>query len=370
MKVFLLYYKYMSIQPVLRAFFSICQKTDFVRRLADSARRNLEGVYSHLKTKLIRLLLRRSGFFAQPSRLGLTSLLTSTVFGLVLMPSLAAWQNQQNINYVLAGEPSSPATLDTLIEASSPQTQTMEGRPREEVTEYTIAAGDTLWSIGQRFSVGIEALAFVNDLSNEDLLTVGQKINIPPVDGVVHTVKKGETVSSIAGRYTVDAQTIVDFNYLDAPYLLAIGQQLVVPDAKIPAKSPLSRGGLELQTVINVSGKLAMPTQGTITQYFSWYHPAIDIANAAAPQVRAADGGTVYFAGWWPGGGGNTVMINHGNGLITKYAHLSSVSVGAGETVGKGQAIGQMGATGRAYGTHLHFIVEQNGKAVNPLSIL
>jgi murein DD-endopeptidase MepM/ murein hydrolase activator NlpD len=108
-----------------------------------------------------------------------------------------------------------------------------------------------------------------------------------------------------------------------------------------------------------------------ISQGFAWYHPGADIANRAAPPVIAADGGVVTVAGWPDNYGyGNRVMIDHGNGYQTLYAHLSNIYVSTGQRVSKGQAVGKMGSTGRSTGTHLHFEIRFKGIAVNPLAIL
>jgi murein DD-endopeptidase MepM/ murein hydrolase activator NlpD len=119
------------------------------------------------------------------------------------------------------------------------------------------------------------------------------------------------------------------------------------------------------------SGQFVWPSSGTITQRFVWYHQGIDVANRAAPNILAADSGTVIVAGWLDNYGyGNRVMIDHGNGYKTLYAHMQKTYVIAGQTVARGSAIGQMGSTGRSSGTHLHFEVIRGGVHINPLTVL
>src|SRR5690606_11476883 len=97
-----------------------------------------------------------------------------------------------------------------------------------------------------------------------------------------------------------------------------------------------------------------------ISQGFRFYHQAIDIANKAGGAILAADAGTVTVAGWPDNYGyGNRVMIDHGNGMVTLYAHMSRIRVVVGQTVNRGDIIGDMGSTGRSTGTHLHFEVRQ-----------
>ncbi len=122
-------------------------------------------------------------------------------------------------------------------------------------------------------------------------------------------------------------------------------------------------------------GKLAWPTVGGyissgLGQRWGRLHKGIDIARrdrGSVPPIFAADGGTVEKAGY-SGGFGNLVVINHGNGMKTKYAHLSSIHVSSGQKVSRGQTIGIMGRTGNATGVHLHFEVHVNGSLKNPVS--
>lgn len=176
----------------------------------------------------------------------------------------------------------------------------------------------------------------------------------------------------------IHPQSIVDFPYNafvnDETFELAIGQVVVVPDGVKPAERPTSPRIRQVTpdagTVV-ASGTFVWPTGGTITQRSVWYHQGIDIANRVAPNVLAADSGTVIVAGWPDGYGyGNRVIIDHGNGYRTLYAHLSQIYVVPGQTVARGNAIGKMGSTGRSTGIHLHFEVILNGVHLNPLNVL
>jgi len=119
-------------------------------------------------------------------------------------------------------------------------------------------------------------------------------------------------------------------------------------------------------------GNFMWPTGGHISQRYSWYHQAVDIANSSHPDVVASQGGTVTTAGWNAGGYGNYVMIDHGNGYRTLYAHMvtNSIVVKPGQVVTQGQKIGVMGSTGRSTGTHLHFEVIGPGGKLDPLVVL
>ena len=127
------------------------------------------------------------------------------------------------------------------------------------------------------------------------------------------------------------------------------------------------------------SGQFSWPVYGGITSPFGWrvhpiwhsqiFHAGIDIAADYGEPVVAADSGTVIYAGWM-GGYGNAVMIDHGGGLVTLYGHNSSLTVGVGENVARGQTIALAGSTGNSTGPHCHFEVRVHGDVVEPLNYL
>jgi len=121
------------------------------------------------------------------------------------------------------------------------------------------------------------------------------------------------------------------------------------------------------------SAGLVWPVNGAITSGYGprWgrMHEGLDIAGGSGTPIGAAKAGTVILAGW-SGGYGNLVVVDHGGGLSTAYAHLSSISVSVGQSVGQGSVVGGMGTTGNSTGVHLHFEVRVNGAAVNPLGYL
>ncbi len=275
--------------------------------------------------------------------------------------------------------PAPPAVLSLSAESEEIQTF-ISDKVRDKVMDYTVREGDTVSTIAEKFGISQDTIRWQNDLKSKESIKVGQVLQILPVTGVVHKVQKGDTVYSIAKKYDSSPQAVVDFPYNtftnDETFELAIGQTVVIPDGVKPAEilwSPLARVRQvtpDAGTVV-ASGSFVWPAQGTITQRFSWYHPGIDIANKAAPDVLAADSGTVVIAGWPDSQGfGNRVLIDHGNGYKTQYAHLQTVYVVSGQTVKRGDRIGKMGSTGRSTGTHLDFRVFYNGQPLNPLDIL
>ncbi|MBU1323215.1 M23 family metallopeptidase [Patescibacteria group bacterium] len=254
-------------------------------------------------------------------------------------------------------------------------------KPRDNVVTYIVRPGDTISSIANKFDVSIDTIRWQNDLKSIDAIKPGDKIEVPPVTGMVHKVKRGETVYSIAKKYDVTAQQIINWPFNtysnDESFELAAGQVLIVPDGVKPAEVLWDPKRYVAQSTPNAGappaggGQFVWPAAGTISQRYVWYHRAIDIANKAAPAILAADSGRVTVAGWPDGVGyGNRVIIDHGNGFQTMYAHLSGISVEAGQTVNRGDVIGRMGSSGRSTGIHLHFEVRTGGSLVNPLDYL
>ena len=116
------------------------------------------------------------------------------------------------------------------------------------------------------------------------------------------------------------------------------------------------------------------PVQGAVGDGFGprgdWFHPGVDFPAAAGTAVHAARGGRVAFAGWNSGGYGRLIIIDHGSGVTSWYAHLSRLDVAAGRQVAAGSLIGRVGATGYATGPHLHFEVRVRDAATDPLTAL
>jgi murein DD-endopeptidase MepM/ murein hydrolase activator NlpD len=210
---------------------------------------------------------------------------------------------------------------------------------------------------------------------------VGETLKIPPVTGIVHKVREGESIYSIAKKYKAEAQGIVNFPFNDFTdldtFALSVGQTLIVPEGVMPqAPAPVrpstpSFASPQAPITAGGSGQFMWPTNGVITQYPIWYHRAFDIANPSSPPVVAAGSGTVVLVQYLRYDYGQHVIIDHGGGMTTLYAHLSEINVKVGDSVNRGQVIGRMGSTGRSTGTHLHFEVRINGTAVlNPGSYL
>jgi len=303
---------------------------------------------------------------------------TLIILGMALAPLIASsypgfaqspWQEVPPVSAVLSAVTTTEET-STII----------SDKPRAEIINYTVGVGDTVSGIAQKFGVSIDTIRWANDLPSISAIKPGQTLKILPVTGIVHKVGKGETIYSISKHYSADAQSIVDFPFNifvnDETFALAVGQTLIVPDGVMPKATPWSPTTYIARKTpdagaVSALGIFAWPASGNISQGFRWYHRGIDIANKSAPAILAADSGKVMLVGWPDGSGyGNRVVIDHGNGFKTLYAHLTKIYVVAGQTVNRGDQIGQMGSTGRSTGIHLHFEIEKGGSPVDPLAYL
>jgi murein DD-endopeptidase MepM/ murein hydrolase activator NlpD len=319
---------------------------------------------------LARLLYRQRGRFSQPflhiSMAGLVAL--AIALAPVLVGAFPGVGSDPT-----AGESPSNVVRELTVDSTS---TVISDKVRDRVEEYTVVPGDTISKIAANFGVDTDTLRWANNLSSVDAIKPGQSLKIPPVSGVVHKVARGETVYSIAKKYSASAQAIVDFPFNsftdDETFSLSVGQDLVVPDGKMPNVIPWSPSLYVAQTTPNAgsvtaTGQFIWPLGGVITQRFAWYHKGLDIATAYGTPILAADSGRVIVAGWPDNTGyGNRVVIDHGNGFVTLYAHLSKILVGIGQTVKRGDQIGLEGSTGRSTGPHLHFEIRRGGLTINP----
>lgn len=256
---------------------------------------------------------------------------------------------------------------------------TISERPRERVITYTVQPGDTVFDIAARFGITPETIMWSNPEleENPDWLPVGMEVVILPVSGVYHTVKEGDTIEKLAKKYKVDPSAITGYplNHLEGPpYELKPGQKLIIPGGQKPYRPKIVRHytGPIPAGAARGTGVFSWPIDGAlyITQYYWKLHRAIDIGVPEGTPVYAADSGFVVYAGWNDQGYGKLVIIDHRNGFMTYYAHLSVVKVQVGMSVYKGQIIGLSGSTGRSTGPHLHFEIRLNGIPRNPLGFL
>ncbi|MGP3777700.1 LysM peptidoglycan-binding domain-containing protein [Halanaerobium saccharolyticum] len=250
---------------------------------------------------------------------------------------------------------------------------------------YTVRRGDTLSTIAARRNLPVEEIMDANNL-NSDFIKEGQELVLPIVDfeksdsskseakakrnessseQIVHKVQRGDALSTIARMYGTDIDTIRQNNNLNGDRIFA-GDELIITDYE--------RGPFSLSR-----NSLIWPVSGRITSNFGWrthpikktrlFHNGLDIAVPTGTTVKAAASGEVVHSGWM-NGFGYTVIIDHGRGVETLYAHNSRVTVSRGTMVNKGQQVALSGNTGLSTGPHLHFGVLRNEEPLNPGNFL
>jgi len=186
-------------------------------------------------------------------------------------------------------------------------------------------------------------------------------------------VSRQETAALAAQRRQILAQIRVQRQTQEAAIRELEAESFRIADIIRRQQRGQNRGGrLSL-----AAGSIIWPASGPISSGFGWridpifhrraLHTGIDIAASWGAPVEAAETGTVLYVGWMTGYG-NVVVLDHGNGVSTVYAHLSSYAVRAGEPVRRGQVIARVGSTGWSTGPHLHFEVRQDGQPVDPLA--
>ena len=280
---------------------------------------------------------------------------------------------------------------------------TIPSRPRQDVVKYTVEDGDTVFGISEKFGLKPQTVLWGNYyvlLDDPHALKAGQVLNILPVDGTYHEWQEGEGLNGVASYYGVKPEDIIDYptNNLDpvtigdftAPNIKP-GTWLIVPGGErqfVSWSAPLgvTRENAAYARVLGAGacdpvnggavgfGTFVWPANKHYLSGFDYSpesnHWGLDIAGNGGEGAYATDAGVIVYAGWNDYGYGNMVMVDHGNGFQSLYAHLSEIYVGCGQSVGQGDAIGAIGSTGRSSGAHLHFEIMTATVKINPWDVL
>lgn len=272
---------------------------------------------------------------------------------------------------------------------------TIPDRPAVEVSHHTVEQGDSVFEIASNFNIKPETLLWANYSllnDNPDMISIGMELNIPPVDGVYYEWQEGDTVESVAARFEAKVEDVLTWtgnNFDLTNPALEPGTWIMVPGGHrefrqwiIPV---IPRGAAGVSKAVYGAGACEGSYEGAYgsggfiwpagnhvlsgNDYWSG-HLGIDIAAGEGAPIYASDSGVVVFSGWATGGYGNMVMIDHGNGYQTVYAHMSNATAGCGRSVGQGSIVGYSGSTGNSTGAHLHFEVRYLGGFVSPWYVL
>lgn len=278
-------------------------------------------------------------------------------------------------------------------------------RVRTETEKHIVASGETIAAIARQYGVDVGTILWANGLDKRGFIKPGLALKIPAVSGVLHRVKKGDTIDKLARVYDIATERIIAANHLDDSRALSIGDELTIPGGT-PPEPPRSlakprtiaiRPNVSISRIRNKSyddyqeltkpdtrlkpadlpetdvatpkRKLLWPTRlHAINQYYGWRHTGVDIDGDYTDPIYASADGVVEKSGWNNSGYGLQIVVDHQNGLKTRYAHASKLFVQPGDMVKRGQVIAMVGTTGRSTGTHLHYEVFHNGRRQNPLA--
>ena len=258
---------------------------------------------------------------------------------------------------------------------------------------YEVKAGDTYSEILDKYDLTFEELKKINPDIEMDSLYPGDELTIQRSTSALTVVtvekatyaeiveykteyKKSNSMYEgdskvtqkgsdgkrvVTARITRENGEVVGRDVLETETIKKAVKRIVVKGIKkVPKTAP--------------TGKFIMPVSGySLTSTFGWrwgrMHEGLDLACGTGTTIRASDGGTVTYAGWYSGYG-LFIEIDHGNGIHTRYGHCNSIDVRVGEKVYQGQKIGEVGNTGNSYGSHCHFEITVNGSPVDPFKYL
>ncbi len=276
----------------------------------------------------------------------------------VTMPSLSSIPDG-------TGGPTSDLPLSTVQESAliAPQNPagTFSDVQKGEIVVYTVQPGDTLSSVAASFGISLNTLLWANNLRSSSRIKNGDELVILPVSGVQYKIKKGDTIDSIAKQFKGDSNEILSFNGVAVGESLDVGDTLIIPDGEL-AQAPVQNSTPTTKTYLVPSFKEAIgyyirPVVGGRRSRGIHGYNGVDLANSCGLPVYASADGFVILArtSGWNGGYGKYIVLTHGNGTQTLYAHLLNLLVIPGQKVSQGTQIGVIGSTGNSTGCHVHF---------------
>ena len=285
--------------------------------------------------------------------------------------------------------PNAPNTPDTSATAAV----ATHAQPPAQIV---VSKGDTVYTISRQYNVPVRSIIDANDLDPPFQLVAGTTLNLPQEH--FYTVQQGDTLYGISRNYGVEVSTLASLNRMTEPYTLQTGQTLELPPSveppaptpdtkpEVPGSSPPPNKPQEaaqpppppanIKPIPARVGKgFDWPIQGRIIERYGTgpngtHNDGINIAARAGEPVRAADAGTIAYAGNELRGYGNLILIKHAGGYMTAYAHNSQLLVRRGDVVKRGQEIAKAGATGTVDIPQVHFEIRKGTTTIDPISLL
>ncbi len=335
---------------------------------------------------------------------GVTAILVAALLGATLWwtksgsgsaatrPIPTAAPNQNLPSVTLPTPVTNPVIAPSIPRQLQLKTVLPADRPRLEPITYVAQQGDALSLIAKKFGLKMESILYSSKgaipYDNPDSLKPGMKLTIPPVDGLPYTWQQGDTIQKVADEFNAKPDDILNFPGNDIDLTdpqIKPGTVIMIPGGKrelidwtqlMPTRGRVNNGSTGTSDFgSNSCGG------GPVDNTFGWpanahyisgndygpSHLGIDIAANQGDPIYAAAAGIVTMAKTGDNYGyGYVIQIDHGNGFVTVYAHLSQINVSQCQVVGQGALIGLAGATGNAFGAHLHFEIRIGGRNVNP----
>lgn len=263
----------------------------------------------------------------------------------------------------------------------------------DEKMSYTVENGDTYWDIAIKYDMTVEELLSANPEANENRLMPGDELSLVVPKPFINVnierkllaeekIKYDSEIQEVSYMYT-DQKTIKKagvYGVADVEYIVTeqngreISREEISRNVKSEPQSEVVLVGTQTPPPKVGSGVFInpLPASTVSSAYGSrsgGFHRGLDLAKASGSDIKAADGGTVIYSGWY-GTYGYMIEIDHGGGWTTAYAHCSKLYVTKGEKVYQGQVIAAVGSTGYSTGPHLHFEVRKYKVTKNPASYI
>jgi murein DD-endopeptidase MepM/ murein hydrolase activator NlpD len=251
--------------------------------------------------------------------------------------------------------------------------------------EIEVASGETLYSVSRKYQVSVRDLVEKNNLNPPYIMKPGDRLVIP--SAIYHQVNAGDTLYSISRLYGMKVDRLVELNNLHEPYSVKVGERIKISpnseestsiaeknETKKPEPQTTEKPGI-IASALDKLNHFSWPIRGKVISKFGpksggLYNDGIKIKAKEGTEVKASEDGVVAYVGNELKGYGNLVIIKHGSGWITAYAHLKNWTVKRGEKIGKGQKIGYVGSTGNVDSPQLYFGLRKGRDAVNPENYL
>ena len=241
---------------------------------------------------------------------------------------------------------------------------------------YVVQSGDTMASIARRFRLQVRSVR-INNMHIDDpgLLELEAELEVPVLDGLLYRVENGDALDALVERWQADKEATIafDLNQLSGnPDAIRIGQRLLLVGGTRPELGGAYYSSLTAPEIWyspvdhyeRITDRFGTPRNNPLG-----FHTGVDFAVPYGTPIKAARAGTVLNSGW-DGSYGQWIEIDHGDGIKSRYAHLSRRTAVAGQWVAIGQVIGYAGSTGYSTGPHLHFEILENNRPISPHGIL